>query len=204
MTEDLTFNQTAYDELGHPYVGTQVLWNMFFDYASYTSAIVWMALFGYSQIKESLAKLWERRKRGSSEISGQFDDQLSILQRAYPEVPLWWFAALFLCSFVILVTIIASGHMFIPVWTYFVAIATGAVIVVPLGWLYALSNFQLVRVLRGCKIQLQARADSATGHWNDERAAIWPDGQRRLGLQEPGGCLVLRLHRWRRVVPSPA
>ena len=144
MTDDFNFNETAYDELGPPYVGTQQLWNMFFDYASYTSAIVWMGLFGYSQLRESLVKFWERRKTGSKEISEQFTDQLSILRRAYPEVPLWWFALLFGASFVILVAIIATGNMFIPVWTYFVAIATGAIIVVPLGWLYALSNFQLV------------------------------------------------------------
>jgi hypothetical protein len=46
-------------------------------------------------------------------------------------------------SFVSLITVILTGF-FIPVWTYFVAIATGAIVVVPLGWLYALSNFQLV------------------------------------------------------------
>ncbi len=117
---------------------------MFFDYASYSSAIVWMGLFGYSQLRESLLKVWQRRRSNSKQISEQFTDQLSILQRSYREVPVWWFLALFIASFVILVTIIATGHMFIPVWTYFVALATGAVIVVPLGWLYALSNFQLV------------------------------------------------------------
>ncbi|KAK3938073.1 OPT oligopeptide transporter protein-domain-containing protein [Diplogelasinospora grovesii] len=120
-----------------------LLWSMFFDYASYTSAVVWMALFGYSQLKDSFKNFWERRKSGSTKISEQYDDQLNVLHRAYPEVPLWWFIALFLCSFVILATVTAHGDLFIPVWTYFVAIATGAIIVVPLGWLYALSNFQL-------------------------------------------------------------
>jgi len=65
------------------------------------------------------------------------------LMRSYEEVPLWWFIALFLCSFTIIITILASGHLYIPIWTYFVALATGAVVVIPLGWLYAVSNFQL-------------------------------------------------------------
>lgn len=144
LTPNISFNETAYEELGPIYVGTQLLWGMFFDYAAYTSAIMWMALFGFSQLKPSLVKFWERRKANSKSISEQYNDQLSILQRAYPEIPFRWFLALFLCSFVALVTIAATNSLFIPVYTYFVAVLTGAIMVVPLGWLYALSNFQLV------------------------------------------------------------
>jgi OPT family oligopeptide transporter len=144
LTPDIKFNETAYEELGPVYVGTQVLWGMFFDYAAYTSAITWMACFGFSQIKDSMTKLWERRKSGSAKISEQYGDQLNILQRAYPETPFWWFFALFLASFVSLITIVATDSLFIPVYTYFVAVLTGAVMVIPLGYLYALSNFQLV------------------------------------------------------------
>ncbi|KAI8254129.1 hypothetical protein COL154_002857 [Colletotrichum chrysophilum] len=142
LTADVSFNETAYQELGPPFISTHVLWTMFFDYASYTSALVWAGLFGYKTIKASLEKLRQRSKSGA-EISTQYNDQLSILQRSYKEVPMWWFLALFAASFISLVTITATGQMFIPVWTYFVAIGTGAILVVPLGYLYALSNFQL-------------------------------------------------------------
>ncbi|KAG9601233.1 OPT superfamily oligopeptide transporter, partial [Aureobasidium melanogenum] len=37
----------------------------------------------------------------------------------------------------------ATGKIYIPVWTYFIAIITGALAVTPLGWLYAVSNYQL-------------------------------------------------------------
>ncbi|KAB2569190.1 Oligopeptide transporter 7 [Lasiodiplodia theobromae] len=143
LTPQVSFNETAYAELGPPFVSTQVLWNMFFDYAAYTSAIVWMLLFGWDQLRATFAKVRERTTRRGARIQEQYDDQLSVLQRAYDEVPFWWFAALFAASFVSLVTIVACGQLFIPVWTYFVAIGTGAILVVPLGWLYALSNFQL-------------------------------------------------------------
>ncbi|KAF4302820.1 oligopeptide transporter [Botryosphaeria dothidea] len=142
LTPQITFNETAYQELGPPYVGTQMLWGMFFDYAAYTSAISWMAFFGLKQLRASISKVRDRWRHGAK-ISHQFDDQLSILQRSYAEVPLWWFLALFGASFVSLLTIVATGSMPIPTWTYFVAIGTGAFIVTPLGWLYALSNFQL-------------------------------------------------------------
>jgi hypothetical protein len=136
-------NETAYAEFGPPYVSTQVLWSMFFDYASYTSAIIWMILFGHKELISSFKKLRTRFANKGAKISEQFTDQLSVLQRSYEEVPFWWFATLFGASFVALITIIATDSLFIPVWTYFVAVGTGAVLVIPLGYLYALSNFQL-------------------------------------------------------------
>lgn len=143
LTPQITLNETMYAELGPPFVSTQVLWNMFFDYAAYTSAIVWMACFGWQQLHSSFVKVKQRMTNKSARISEQYDDQLSILQRSYDEVPMWWFGLLFGASFVALIVIIACGKLFVPVWTYFVAVGTGAILVVPLGWLYALSNFQL-------------------------------------------------------------
>ena len=87
------------------------------------------------------------KTRFSSKSGGganfQYDDQLNILQRSYKEVPLWWYLTLFASSFIIIVSILGAGQLYIPIWTYFVAILTGAVVVTPLGWLYALTNYQL-------------------------------------------------------------
>jgi hypothetical protein len=63
--------------------------------------------------------------------------------RSYKEVPWWWPTGLFLVTFVVCMTIVGSGHLPSPIWSYFVAVATGAIVVIPLGWLYAVSNFQL-------------------------------------------------------------
>jgi hypothetical protein len=143
LTPTFALNETAYAELGPPFVSTQTLWTMWFDYAAYTSGIVWMICFGRKSIYESYVKIKERMSNKGAKMSDQYSDQLSILQRSYKEVPAWWFGLLFGASFVSLVTIIACGKLYIPIWTYFVAIGTGAFLVVPLGWLYALSNFQL-------------------------------------------------------------
>lgn len=126
-------------------MGSQQLWNMFFDYALFTSAFSWVLFFGWPQLKAMWTK-WQARRASGWKISvnDQYPDQLNVLMRSYKEVPIWWFIALFLCSFVPSVVILAKGYFFIPLWTYFIAILTGAVVVVPLGWLYALSNFQLV------------------------------------------------------------
>lgn len=91
MTPQATFNETAYAENGQIYVGTQQLWSMFFDYASYASGFVWIGLFGFTTIKATLAKLNARRRAGGSgTINHQYNDQLNILQRQYKEVPWWW------------------------------------------------------------------------------------------------------------------
>jgi hypothetical protein len=140
-----TFNETAFEVNGPLFIGAQQLWGMFFDYASFTSALIWMGLFGWPQIKQVWFKFRERRQSGyKKSINEQFPDQLNVLMRSYKEVPLWWFVALFFCSFVPTIAILATGHLYIPLWTYFIALGTGALVVLPLGWLYALSNFQLV------------------------------------------------------------
>ncbi|RKF79772.1 Oligopeptide transporter 8 [Golovinomyces cichoracearum] len=144
LTPQATLNHTALAENGPLMLGAQLRWGMFFSYAAYTSAMTWMLLFGWSQISATFKKLQARNsgKKGDS-INYQYNDQLNILQRSYKEVPLWWYIVLFLFSSVPVVAILLAGELYIPIWTYFVALATGAVIVTPLGWLYAISNFQL-------------------------------------------------------------
>ncbi|KAL2070302.1 hypothetical protein VTL71DRAFT_13328 [Oculimacula yallundae] len=173
LTPQATLNETAYEENGPLYLGTQMLWNIFFDYASYTSAVAWMALFGYSQIKATIKKLRARNngKKGES-INFQYNDRLNIIQRSYKEVPLWWYLVLFLASFVIITAMVASDNLFIPWWTYLVALLTGAVIVTPLGWLYAISNFQLAigttnELLYGLMI------NAVKGHKNPTGATVY-------------------------------
>lgn len=150
-----------------------MLWGIFFDYASYTSAWVWMALFAHKQIAATWKKLKARNnsKKGET-INHQYDDQLNILQRSYKEVPRWWYVTLFMCSFIPSIVMIAAGKLYIPIWTYFVAVATGAVIVTPLGWLYAISNFQLPigtfnELLYGVMV------NSVSGHKNPTGATVY-------------------------------
>ena len=68
VTADNKFNETVYQEYGPIYQGTQQLWSMFFDYASYTSAYAWMAFFGWSQIKSAYKK-FRNRQRMSGQVS---------------------------------------------------------------------------------------------------------------------------------------
>lgn len=138
------FNETAFEQYGPAFMGLQIRWSMFFDYASYTSAFAWMFLFGWPHIKSAINKLRARaRDKHSLSVNFQYNDRLNIIQRAYKEVPLWWYLSLFLASFITIIVMLAKGLFFIPIWTFIVAIIMGAACVVPMGWLYALSNFQV-------------------------------------------------------------
>lgn len=130
---DLQLNLTAYAHYGPVYLGPQRAWNMFFDYAAYISGGVWVILFGWDKIKKSFVRTETAVKT----------DRLNHLYLKYPKIPIVWYQWLFLVSFVTLLVIFLNGEMFMPWWACIVALVMGGLIVTPLAWLYALSNFQL-------------------------------------------------------------
>ncbi|KAK6205585.1 OPT oligopeptide transporter protein-domain-containing protein [Scheffersomyces amazonensis] len=139
LTPELTLNITAYEHYGPVHLGAQRAWNMFFDYAAYVSGITWVVLFGYDKFKTAFNNF-----RNKSQINnGEFTDRLNKLYRNYPEVPNSWYLILFLISFITLMTIFLSGNLFMPWWCGIIGLIMGSIIVTPLAWLYALSNFQL-------------------------------------------------------------
>lgn len=131
ISSDVALNEAEYEINGPLYVGTQMLWNMFFDYASYTSAIAWMGIFGYPFVKASI-KRWTERSRDykRATVNHQYHDQLNVLMRSYPEVPAGWYLMLFVASSIIFITLSAKGYLFIPIWTLFIAMVTGAIVVI--------------------------------------------------------------------------
>lgn len=147
LTPDFNLNQTAYQEYGPMYMGLQKVWSTFFDYAKLPAAVTWILTFGFTQVAGNLKRVIASRRKGARAkgegINHQYNDRLNVLQRQYQDVPLWWYFALFLVGFVILITAIGCGKLFIPIWTLFVGLGTAAVFVLPFGWLYAISNYQI-------------------------------------------------------------
>ncbi|KAJ6001753.1 hypothetical protein N7522_006980 [Penicillium canescens] len=149
LTSDYHLNETVYQEYGPMYMGLQNVWATFFDYAKLPAAVTWILTFGFVQVSGNLRKIFGSHKSENSEksmnegIHYQYHDRLNVIQRKYKEIPWWWYGALFLVSFITLITSIACGYLFIPIWTLFVALSSAAVLVVPFAWLYAISNYQL-------------------------------------------------------------
>lgn len=132
LTADGLFNATAYEHYGPVHLGAQRAWNMLFDYAGYISGMVWVVLFGYSKLRQT----WNGKGKAHN-------DRLNKLNRAYEDVPTSWYGLLFIVSILALVTVYRSGFLFMPWWTCVVGLVVGSIIVTPLMWLYATSNFQL-------------------------------------------------------------
>lgn len=83
----VSFNETAYAQHGPIYMGTQNVWSTWASYASYISAFTWIATFGYTNIKDAVVKIQERRKAGNVQsINHRYGDRLNIIQRSYKEV----------------------------------------------------------------------------------------------------------------------
>lgn len=131
LTSDWHFNSTAYAEYGPVHLGAQRSWNMFFDYAAYILGIVWVMVFSWSQLRSTFGP----RTR--------FKDRLNKLNSAYDDVPNRWYGYLFAVAASLLLFVATNGHLYMPWWTCVVALVVGSIIVTPLMWLYALSNFQL-------------------------------------------------------------
>ncbi|GAM83065.1 hypothetical protein ANO11243_010510 [Dothideomycetidae sp. 11243] len=173
VTKQGTLNETAYEEYGPLYLGAQMLWGIFFSYAAYMSAWVWAILFGWKSLSSSFKKIRTRfANKSGNTVNYQYDDQLNVLQRSYKEVPLWWYLVLFSSSFVIIVAILGSGELYIPIWTYFVAVLTGAVVVTPLGWLYALTNYQLP-IGTFNELMYGVMVNAVSGHKNPTGATVY-------------------------------
>ncbi|GME81432.1 unnamed protein product [Ambrosiozyma monospora] len=173
VTPELKFNETAYEFYGPIHFGSQRLFNIFFDYAAYASALITLLTFGFGDLKNSFLKMrnfskknehFQLQQESEAEndsdssssllsnnlkhrqlhaVSSQYSDRINKLYSVYEDVPTLWFVTLFLVSFTLLSYVIFQGYIFIPWKTYLVALCIGAIIVIPMSYLYAISNFQL-------------------------------------------------------------
>ncbi|KAK7453217.1 hypothetical protein VKT23_011898 [Stygiomarasmius scandens] len=135
MTADYQLNLTLFDEIGPPMMSAQLRWAYFFAYVAYIGSFVSCALFQGPMIYKTYV---EQRKDKQT-----YNDKLTQLIRQYPPVPLWWNVALFIIPLAILTVLTAKGVLYMPIYMLFIGIAIGACIVVPMGYIYAVSGYQM-------------------------------------------------------------
>ncbi|KAJ7730150.1 OPT oligopeptide transporter [Mycena metata] len=135
LTKDGQLNQTRYNEVGVAYAGAQYLWCLFFAYAAFISSFVWMALFAGPQIFAVVKSLFTGKR--------VHRDRLSNMMKIYPEVTHLEWLALFTIAFTVILVIVLKGHVYMPPFTLFVALAVGAVSTLPMSLVYAVSGFSV-------------------------------------------------------------
>ncbi|KZT62539.1 OPT superfamily oligopeptide transporter [Calocera cornea HHB12733] len=135
MTPTAEFNATAFEEIGMVRAGPQYMWGLFFQYASYTSALVWLGLFH----GDDVWKVLKGQFGGGKKIV--YNDKLNWIMKTYKEVPLKWYIILFVISFTINFLLVLKGELYLPWWTYIIALIIGATFLLPMGFVYAVSGF---------------------------------------------------------------
>ncbi|KAJ7831378.1 OPT oligopeptide transporter [Mycena olivaceomarginata] len=135
LTKDGQLNQTRYNEVGLAYAGAQYLWCIFFAYATFISSFVWMCLFTGPQILAAVKSLFTGDR--------VHNDRLSNMMKNYPEVSAKEWISLFAVTFVVLLLIVVKGHVYMPLFTLFVALAIGAVSILPMSLVYAISGYKV-------------------------------------------------------------
>ncbi|KAK1991360.1 OPT oligopeptide transporter [Colletotrichum falcatum] len=128
-------NETAYHEVGLAYSGAQYTWEIFMWYASYISAFVWCGLF----LGPKVARIWKARK-----AEGEYhQDRLSRIIQQYPGLTMWEWGVLTAVPIGILLVIVATGSVWMPTWTYFVALGFGGAAMLPMSLVYAMSGYSI-------------------------------------------------------------
>jgi len=116
-------------------MSAQLRWGYFFSYTAYLGAFVSLLLFQGPM-------LWSTIK---SMRSGErlYKDKLCQLMEPYPKVPIWWNISLFVIPSAIIIALGATGKLYLPIYTVFIALGFGALIVVPMAYVYAVSGYQV-------------------------------------------------------------
>ncbi|EFX03567.1 putative plant-like oligopeptide transporter [Grosmannia clavigera kw1407] len=128
-------NETRFHEVGLAYSGAQYLWEIFMWYASYISSFVWCGLF----LAPKLRAMWKARRS----LDSFHTDRLSRIIQKYPGMTLWEWALLTIIPIVMLLVIVATDKVWMPVFTYFVALGFGAAATLPMSLVYAMSGYSI-------------------------------------------------------------
>ncbi|KAJ6600951.1 OPT oligopeptide transporter [Mycena vulgaris] len=135
MNADYTINEELYQLIGPPKMSAQLRWGYFFSYTAYLGAFVSLILFQGPMLWNTI-----KATRSGEKLH---NDKLCQLMEPYPKVPLWWNAVLFLVPSAVIIALAATGVLYLPLYTVFVAIGFGALIVVPMAYVYAVSGYQV-------------------------------------------------------------
>lgn len=143
---------SAFDNTGARYDIRAIVTNGLFDEEKYrnyspvflsaTFAVNYcLALAGFTSVAVH-TYLWYGR-----DIMRQFrrtlkdeSDVHSRLMRAYPEVPHWWYGAIFVGSFIMGVVAIEKYHTDLPIWAFLICLVFGFMFVLPCGIILAITN----------------------------------------------------------------
>ena len=134
VTPDITLNTTAYAEYSPVYLSASYSMTFMLAFALSTALIVHTALHHGRRIYQAAVN-----------IKTEAEDIHMKLIRSYPEVPDWWFLAIFGVCFVLSVIAIEIFHTGLPIWGYLISVLIPFIYMLPAAFIYAMTS-QLVAI----------------------------------------------------------
>ncbi|KAI0052774.1 small oligopeptide transporter [Auriscalpium vulgare] len=132
INEDASFNKEAYEAYSPLFISASFAVSYGLSFASITATLTHTFLYYRKQI-------WTQARRSLSEQP----DIHARLMAVYPQVPDWWYAAIFLAMFVFGVVAIEVWNTQFPVWAFVLALIISFVYTVPIGVIQAITNQQV-------------------------------------------------------------
>jgi OPT family small oligopeptide transporter len=132
ITENASLDPTRYEEYSPLLLGATFCISYGLSFAALSSTIMHTFLYYRKQI-------WHQARRSIHDA----DDIHLRLMAAYPEVPQWWYATIFLVNMGMGIAAIRAWPTQMPVWSFFLALAIAIVMALPIGMIQAITNTQV-------------------------------------------------------------
>ncbi|KAK9458853.1 OPT oligopeptide transporter protein-domain-containing protein [Lipomyces oligophaga] len=140
---DGEFDAAKYRAYSVPYmtaghlVGNAGLWGL------YTCAFVYVIISEYKLLIQTGKTLWTSVRHPFRNSLQDFDDPHSIMMRAYPEVPDWWFGAIFIVGAVTGIVALVAWPTTVPVWTVICIFLFNIGMYIPTVVIYSMTGYAM-------------------------------------------------------------
>lgn len=131
LNPDVTFNEEMYKAYSPLYLSSSFALAYFLSFVSLSSVLVHIALFYGNDIIEN----FKQSRREADDIHRR-------LMRAYPEVPDWWYFALFAIAFIMAMCTTVLWATNLPWWGLIVCLLLPSLFTIPVGIVQAVTNIQ--------------------------------------------------------------
>lgn len=132
ITPQGTFDKEAYNGYSAQYLSSVFSLSYGLSFASMSATLVHTVLYsGKDLLKQVRRSIHDER------------DIHARLMSVYPEVPTWWYALTFLISLVFGLVSIEVWPTLLPIWAFCLSLVIGAVYIIPVAVIYAVSNLEV-------------------------------------------------------------
>ncbi|KAK9367578.1 OPT oligopeptide transporter protein-domain-containing protein [Lipomyces kononenkoae] len=140
---DSTLDEAKYQRYSPPYISMGNLVYTGSGFAIYTLAFAYMLMNDWKILGEAFRGFWKGLRTRNSSNYEFYKDPMSRMMSVYPEVPDWWFIAIFLVSVAFGIVAFTVYPTNAPVWGMIVIILVSTVLMVPSALIYSVTGYQL-------------------------------------------------------------